>query len=1263
MKKRILATLLALSLVLGLIPPYAHAQDTGDTRADTTIAAGEDHSGVIGSDNSLWVWGSNTLGQLGTGTKDTALSPVKIMDNVKSVSTGRRHMAAIQTDNSLWLWGCNHSGELGNGISGNDSGFIWDPSGGDDYPIQTVPVKVMEDVSAVSCGNEFTAAIKADGSLWMWGMNEYGQLGIGTTDMVTQPVKVMDNVVAVSVGRVHTIAVKSDGSVWTWGGPNNEGELGNGTTSGSSLPKQIPGLIAKVPGGTEPDPKPDPDPIPPLPGDGSIISLSPVNGATDVGYDASNPPVFKIKFDREIASAYDQEFVADVDLTMDGAFSIYRASDDKLIYRPSEYARFDFALDTTKTVLTVTPVMLLEPNTQYYITMGEGFVRFAGGTGSPAIAKNDWTFKTRIFEKDGTFAFLGSNGSDTKYTYSYSDSYFYEAGNKYNHDLANMSLNLAMSAFNSSEAPDSNYNEDKAAKNVKDLLTDLRFGEIETSSYEGMPYTNSIAAAYAQKNLDTDYGNYTLIAVAIRGAGYEAEWGGDFVVGQNGNHRGFQLAADRVLSMLKQYISSNDISGNVKIWITGYSRAAATANLTAATIDKGGLFTGDDAVDSSTVMLSTADVYAYTFETPMGTTDQTSDFRLNNIHNIVNPIDLVPKVAPKDWGFTRYGITYYMPSGETNAVGYSDRIMRVIKEYSKIVNGKDSGNLLAIRQLSNQSAVLDNFLRFLAYEMPRTDYSPQYEHLIVPVISEIMGADGMQYGDNIFWAIEEFCLRHPKDSAKIINSLKRAVGNKIVWYIAAEQGFEHLYKALGWEGATATDTIKLIGDTIFQSHYPEVTMAWMRTINGADGYGSGKYRKLYVNCPVDVSVYDSNNLLVAQIIDDDPQLIEDSLIGAYIDNDGQKIVVLPTDMEYRVVVDATNDGTMTYTVEEYDINTSNTDRLVSYQDIGIKNGDSLSGLIENLEETSRASYPLYKGDELTSLIPDVDNTANNNQPGNPVDPEVPIRPTNPNNGNSGNSSDNAPFYAVSLPAHITGGTVKANPTSAQKGTLITLTATPAPGYELVFLIVTDSRGNELELMDKGGDKYTFTMPASKVTVDAVFRPIPVPEGSQVPWVNPFTDIAEGTWYYDAVKYVSEKGFMTGTGSSLFSPDATTTRAMIWTILARLNGVDTSGGNPWYKKGQDWATANQISDGTAPDASITREQLITMLWRYKGNPNNNADLSRFADSGAVSEWAKDAIEWAVSTYLLQGSGGKLDLTGTATRAQVATILQRYCETLA
>lgn len=138
--------------------------------------------------------------------------------------------------------------------------------------------------------------------------------------------------------------------------------------------------------------------VPPVPGDGSILALSPANGATNVGYDASNPPVFKITFDREIASSADQEFVADVDLTLEDTFAIYRKSDDTMIYKPGVDSHLRFTLTSDKKTLVVTPLnnhTLLNANTEYYVTMGEGFVRFADGTTSSSIGKGDWSFKTK----------------------------------------------------------------------------------------------------------------------------------------------------------------------------------------------------------------------------------------------------------------------------------------------------------------------------------------------------------------------------------------------------------------------------------------------------------------------------------------------------------------------------------------------------------------------------------------------------------------------------------------------------------------------------------------------------------------------------------------------------------------------------------------------------------------------------------------------------------------------------------------------------
>ena len=181
---------------------------------------------------------------------------------------------------------------------------------------------------------------------------------------------------------------------------------------------------------------------------------------------------------------------------------------------------------------------------------------------------------------------------------------------------------------------------------------------------------------------------------------------------------------------------------------------------------------------------------------------------------------------------------------------------------------------------------------------------------------------------------------------------------------------------------------------------------------------------------------------------------------------------------------------------------------------------------------------------------------------------------------------------------------------------------------------------------------------------------------------PFTDVASGSWYYDSVAYVYEQGLMGGTGEGRFSPDLTTSRAMIVTILYRLEGSPAvSGGasfadvtaGQWYSDGVAWASANGIVTGYSngsfgPDDTITREQMAAILYRYaryKGYAlSAQAALDGYADAAQVSAYAADAMKWAVGSGLITGtSGTTLSPAGSATRAQAAVILARFCQTLA
>ena len=160
---------------------------------------------------------------------------------------------------------------------------------------------------------------------------------------------------------------------------------------------------------------------------------------------------------------------------------------------------------------------------------------------------------------------------------------------------------------------------------------------------------------------------------------------------------------------------------------------------------------------------------------------------------------------------------------------------------------------------------------------------------------------------------------------------------------------------------------------------------------------------------------------------------------------------------------------------------------------------------------------------------------------------------------------------------------------------------------------------------------------------------------------PFTDVSVNAWYYEAVKYVYENGIMNGMDRYSFQPNGTLTRAMVWTMLARLDGVDTEGGNSWYAKAQEWATATGVSDGENPTGEVTREQLVTMLWRYAGSPTYTADLSGYVDTADISSWAGQAMCWAVATGVIEGDeNSALTPKASTTRAQAAAMLMRFIE---
>lgn len=331
---------------------------------------------------------------------------------------------------------------------------------------------------------------------------------------------------------------------------------------------------------------------------------------------------------------------------------------------------------------------------------------------------------------------------------------------------------------------------------------------------------------------------------------------------------------------------------------------------------------------------------------------------------------------------------------------------------------------------------------------------------------------------------------------------------------------------------------------------------------------------------------------------------------------------------------------------------------ISLPDPGTRTGYTFNGWYNG------SSYVGREGTEVT-ITSDITYTADwtRNQTDRPSD--------------SGSGSSDSGDYLISVD-RVSGGRVTVQPGRADKGDTVTITVYPSDGYELDELVVTDSRGNEIDLDARSATRFTFTMPGGKVTVEASF----VREGGQpqVPQTT-FADVPASAWYYNAVEYVYENGLMSGVSGGRFAPDDTLTRAMLVQTLYAMEGrpasasagfADVASGD-WYASAVNWAAANGVVSGVSetgfgPNNALTREQLALILYRfaqYKGyDVTGTSDLTAYADGSSVSGWAAEAMSWAVNAGLISGVGGnQIAPTGTATRAQVAQILMNFCENVA
>ena len=605
-----------------------------------------------------------------------------------------------------------------------------------------------------------------------------------------------------------------------------------------------------------------------------------------------------------------------------------------------------------------------------------------------------FNFNPKSTIPDGETFKMVNNEVAMKCDFEYTDDFFNQSAYNYNHKLAIASCCFATSAMVKDGAP---FNDPESAKT---MLKTIGFGNndgeaVSCYGYQKSPTMNSIACVVSNKNI----GDTSIIAVAVRGGGYEGEWAGNFNVGNGTNHAGFDVAKQQVCDNIIKFMNQDGVTlnKNVKFWITGYSRAAATANLLAADVNNKKLVGTSACYDLNDYNYSADNVFAYCFETPRNTRDKNAkNATYNNIFNIVNRIDPVPRVAPAAWSYVRYGKDCYLPSKETyNPKAYSSLVDKVSNNFDKIYTGKGDKSykedfkfyefkfnykLISITHIDvsiienksiSQGVFWDNFVKYLADGLKSPEYyAANYQNGLTKAVYKLKG--NIKYDEILqqrdFWdyIYDQISVKYILKNLIVTSSVLDNVITEALMIYFADAGMTRA-DATDIAGALSGVLAKMAshpnylltaiknGDQLFLPHYTETTLAWLKTLDGdfAEANaavskmltGGEKYRVATINCPVNVKVYDSDGNLCGSIINNEVQYIENG-ISVYVNDNGEKCFCLPEDEEFRFEYTGYDDGTLNCSFAEVDAATGEKLTSKNYYDMPLSNGKTYTGILE-----------------------------------------------------------------------------------------------------------------------------------------------------------------------------------------------------------------------------------------------------------------------------------------------------------------------------
>ena len=568
----------------------------------------------------------------------------------------------------------------------------------------------------------------------------------------------------------------------------------------------------------------------------------------------------------------------------------------------------------------------------------------------------------------GLFTYSSFIGDGFQAQFYYEDAYFQNPSTEYSDSLSTMSMCLALSAF----ADGSNADYEQKSDNLRSLLEQCGFDMESFAVNEWFlkkPETDSIGAGAACKRIKDEKGeDCWLIACAVRGLGYEREWAGNFTLGTEGEHSGFESAALQVISFLREYVQERpQISGNVKLWITGYSRGAATANLAAAMIDDGALL-------NDRFSLGTDSLYAYCFECPQGTLMElnSDNSRYRNIFSVVNQDDPVARVAPTNplyqFGFTRYGVSKYLPSLiDDEEQAFQEKYQKMLTYYDRLEGTEDyplgqfqMKKISALGALSG-SVIRDDtdsiwsqafFLEKLITEFSmmigdRELYTASYQENLRQICNMVFSDN--QAGE----VMERFAARLKKHAAKIAECLlsRLVLGEDPLSDLLETDLLESLRDcgindfSEGDFHGSLKDLSKLIlqfgashpnhvvtlacnAKEIASAHYPEQCFAWLMSFDphygeeNRTGFSNGYYRVIRFNGFKDLNVQSAEDGRAIQSI-------------IFTDDNGELTLILPTEDARKVTVTAEGKGNGNCTIEEHSYSYGLI-RILQYNEISLQ---------------------------------------------------------------------------------------------------------------------------------------------------------------------------------------------------------------------------------------------------------------------------------------------------------------------------------------